>query len=129
MGVPCRYDGTAKPSPRIVAEIGKAIFIPVCPELLAGLPVPREPVELKGGRAITFSGRDLTARFVEGARKAADIARRLGVDAAVVKQGSPSCGCGKIYDGSFRNVLTEGDGIMVRLLKKEGLTVVPEELF
>ncbi len=102
-------------------------LIPVCPEQLGGLPTPREPAEIREGRVITKSGKDVTENFKRGAEEVLKIAKMFGIKEAVLKQGSPSCGCGRIYDGTFSGKIVEGDGVTVALLKRHGIKVITEE--
>ncbi|MCD6478695.1 MAG: DUF523 domain-containing protein, partial [Candidatus Diapherotrites archaeon] len=82
---------------------------------------------IKGDRVITRSGKDVTKYFERGAKKVLKIAKLLGIKEAILKQKSPSCGSGKIYDGTFSGRIIKGDGITARLLKKNGIRVISEE--
>jgi len=127
LGVNCRYDGRNALNKKVVELLEKETLIPVCPEQLGGLSTPREPAEIVGKRVITSSGRDVTENFMRGARETLKIAKLFGVKEAVLKQGSPSCGCGRIYDGTFSGRTVKGDGVTTALLKRHGIKVVTEE--
>lgn len=127
LGVNCRYCGDGKPCAEVLALRKKYSLVPVCPEQLGGLPTPRPPVELQNGHAIDRAGNDRTEAFQRGAQETLKIARIFGCRSAVLKSKSPSCGCGKIYDGTFSGKLTEGCGITAGLLQKEGLHLLDEE--
>ncbi len=127
LGVNCRYDGRNALNKKVVELLEKETLIPVCPEQLGGLSTPREPAEIVGKRVITRSGRDVTENFMRGARETLKIAKLFGVKEAVLKQGSPSCGCGRIYDGTFSGRTVKGDGVTTALLKRHGIKVVTEE--
>ena len=131
-GCPCRYDGASKPDPAIKALVESGGAIAVCPEQLGGLPTPRVPAELTGSgedvldnkaRAVTYDGRDVTAQFVLGAERALAIAKENGIKRAILKGKSPSCGMGRIYDGSFTGTLAPGSGVTAALLLRNGITV------
>ena len=126
LGAACRYDGAARSHPEIDALRNKHTLIPVCPEQLGGLPTPREPSEIKSGRAVNASGRDVTENYERGAYEALRLAQRLGCRAAILKERSPSCGCGQVYDGTFSHTLVPGDGFTAALLKKSGIAVYGE---
>ncbi len=129
LGEPCRYDG-ASCLDRQIIELHRAghNLIPVCPEILGGLDVPRSPTEIQpDGRVVTRDGEDITAAYQAGAERALEIAREHGCTVAVLKARSPSCGCGEIYDGSFTRTLTPGWGIAARLLAGAGIEVMDEE--
>ncbi|MBE3085062.1 MAG: DUF523 domain-containing protein, partial [Bacteroidetes bacterium] len=103
------------------------ILIPVCPEQLGGLSTPREPSEQNGGKVITISGVDVTRSFITGAEQVLILAQIYGIKEAILKQESPSCGCGRIYDGTFSNRLIQGDGVTTILLKKNKIKVITEQ--
>ena len=126
LGAQCRYDGQSKPLLQLVALSEQFNLVPICPEQLGGLPTPRTPAERTEGRVITKDGRDVTAEYRRGAECALETARREGVLAAVLKERSPSCGSGEIYDGTFTGTLTAGDGVTAELLKANGITVYGE---
>lgn len=126
LGVPCRYDGKSRPDAAVTALSVAHELVPVCPEQLGGLPTPRTPAERRGARVVTRDGRDVTQAYLDGAQRALDLARTLGCEAAVLKERSPSCGCGRIYDGTFSGALTDGDGVTAGLFARAGLRVVGE---
>lgn len=119
LGFKTRYDGLSKPSVACKNALKGAIWIPVCPEQLGGLPTPRDPANLVGGQGlevlagkaevITGTGEDVTARFLSGARQVLKIALEQKVAGAFLKSGSPSCGTGKVL------------GVTAALLKSNGI--------
>lgn len=127
LGIKCRYDGGHKRNKKVIGLFKKEILIPVCPEQLGGLPTPREPAEQKGKRVYTKSGKDVTVNFKKGAREVLKIAKLFKIKEAILKQKSPSCGCGKIYDGAFSGKIIKGDGVATSLLKKNGIKIITEE--
>lgn len=129
LGIPCRYNGTLAESDAVWALAGRHELVPVCPEQLGGLPTPRQPIELRGDRALEKTGRDVTRECVRGAELAVQLARRLGCTHAILKQNSPTCGCGRIYDGTFGGVRIDGDGLAARALKENGVAVFSDDCF
>lgn len=127
LGIRCRYDGSSKPDPKVMALSKKEVLIPVCPEQLGGLPTPRKPAEQRGGKVITEIEDDVTAQYRKGAEDVLAIAYILGIKEAILKQRSPACGVGKIYDGTFSERVVKGDGITTALLKKNKISVISEE--
>lgn len=128
LGLSCRYDGGTKPmdGEKLKALMEKHQLVPVCPEQLGGLPSPREPSERRGYRVVMRTGEDVTAQFMRGAEQALALARLYGCTGAILKERSPSCGSGSVYDGTFSGVLTEGDGITAEVLKAQGIAVYGE---
>lgn len=127
LGVACRYDQGEKTDPRLLGLMDDNILIPVCPEVLGGLPTPRLPCEIKDGRVVNELGQDFTREFKKGAEETLKLARLYQVDLAILKAKSPSCGCGKIYDGSFSKRLIKGNGITSQILLRENFKVISEE--
>ena len=126
LGCPCRYDGTAKADPRVLALMERHTLIPVCPEQLGGLPTPRLPSERREGGVFDRGGKDVSAQYRQGAEEVLRLARLYGCTHAVLKERSPSCGSGQIYDGSFSHVLVPGSGVAAELLAQNGITVLGE---
>ena len=128
LGDACRYDGKSKPLPAetLQALRDRYALIPVCPEVLGGLPTPRTPSERQGARVVMKTGKDVTAEYRRGAEAALRAAKENHVCAAVLKERSPSCGRGEIYDGTFTGTLTEGNGVTAQLLLENGFTVYGE---
>ncbi len=128
LGIGCRYDGKKKPLPEETLNLLKDRFnlIPVCPEQLGGLPTPRIPSERCGDKFIMADGTDVTENYRRGAKDALYIAKLFNCNMALLKEKSPSCGCGLIYDGSFSKTLAEGDGMTAQVLKENGVKVFGE---
>ncbi len=126
LGIPCRYDGKSVPCPAALALQERHTLVPICPEQLGGLPTPRVPAERQGARVINRENRDVTDAFYGGAAQALRIAELSHAQLAVLKQNSPSCGCGSIYDGSFCGSLTAGMGVTAELLTDAGIPVMAD---
>ena len=126
LGLSCRYDGKSAPNEEIIKLAERHELIPVCPEQLGGLPTPREPAEIKDGRVMTRDGAEVTEQFERGAEQTVQLAKLLGCTAAVLTERSPSCGCGKIYDGSFCGKTVVGNGITAKKLIQSGICVFGE---
>ena len=138
LGLACRYDGQSKGYSAVEALLKEADIhlIPFCPEQGGGLATPRDPAERQGGAVRTKSGRDVTEQYRRGAAMAlnlaktfgctVNLAKTFGCTVAVLKEKSPSCGSGRIYDGTFTRTLTAGDGVTAELLKKHGIIVIGE---
>lgn len=123
LGENCRYSGGNNYCPAAAALGERYELIPVCPEVLGGLPTPRAPSERAGERVTARDGTDVTAAFRLGAERTAEIARSGGVRRALLQERSPSCGCGTVYDGTFSGTLTAGRGVTAALLEKNGVEV------
>ena len=126
MGVNCRYDGGGKMIPELQQLMELAHVVPVCPEILGGLTTPRTPSERVGGRVLMKDGTDVTAAFRRGAGEALRLAGLYGAKVAVLKERSPSCGSGVIYDGSFSGQFKPGHGVTGELFRDHGIAVYGE---
>ncbi|WP_426415919.1 DUF523 domain-containing protein [Aestuariirhabdus sp. LZHN29] len=130
-----RGDGFA-PAERLSRWHSEGRLMLLCPEVVAGLGVPRPAAEIVGGqgravlereaRVVTQAGADLTDVFIRGADAALALCRREGIRMAVMKARSPSCGNRQSYDGSFRGVRVSGEGVAAALLQREGIRVFNE---
>jgi len=127
LGVNCRYDGQSKQNKKVINLAKREPLIPICPEQLGGLPTPREPAEQKREKVITKQGLDVTDNFKQGAEQVLRLAKLFGIKEAILKQRSPSCGVGQIYDGTFSGKIISGDGVTTTLLKENGVRVSSEE--
>ncbi len=126
LGCACRYDGKSKPHPLAQELARQGLAVPVCPEQLGGLPTPRAPSERQGEQVVSSLGADVTAQYRRGAEEALRLAELYGCTTAVLKERSPSCGSGAIYDGTFTGTVTEGWGTAAALLRRHGVRVLGE---
>lgn len=127
LGQKCRYDGKSKPVKDILKLEEFYDLIPICPESLGGLKIPRAPAEIKGDRVLNKNNKDVTENYNTGAYWASAVARMKNVKLAVLKERSPSCGVHFIHDGSFTDKVIPGQGITARKLLKQGVKVINEE--
>lgn len=129
LGQPVRYDGQSK---GIVSDWLTALGVEgrtlaFCPEVASGLPTPRPPAERQGERVLTASGLDVTTEFDRGAELALALCQAQGIRFALLKEGSPSCGSGRIYNGRFEGVSVTGEGKTTALLRRHGINVFSED--
>ena len=129
MGIDCKYNGGNNGNKELIQFLQDKEYITVCPEVMGGLPIPRACCEIVNGRVINSHKEDWTKEFTKGADFAIEKIKAYQVDQVIVQPRSPSCGCGKIYDGTFQGTLKEGNGIFVEKLQKEGINVISVEDF
>lgn len=128
IGINCKYSGDNNENGKVKEYLRGKEFTLVCPEQLGGLSTPRSPAEIVDGRVITKEdNKDVTENFVRGAEETLKIARLYVCSEAILKEGSPSCGCNLIYDGSFSGKKISGKGITAKLLEEEGIKVKSEK--
>lgn len=126
-GIKCRYDAKSKPCQKVINLVQQGQAIPICPEQLGGLATPRDPAEQKEDKIFTKNGKDVTTAFKKGAEEALKIALLANCDEAILKSKSPSCGSGKIYDGTFSGEIINGDGLFAKILKENNIKVLTED--
>lgn len=124
LGINCKYDGGNNYQEEIDEFLKNYDVIPICPEIYGGLPTPRHPSEIKDDKVVSDLGEDVTANFKKGAEETLKLAKKYHVKKALLKAKSPSCGNGKIYDGTFTRQLIDGDGITTKLLKENGIEII-----
>lgn len=127
LGENCKYNGKNNFSSKLEEILKNHDLVAICPEVLGGLPTPRDPAEIVGEIVRTKDGRSVDDEFKKGAKKALKLIKRSKVELVVLQSRSPSCGIGKIYDGSFTGKLINGDGIFAKLLKEEGIKAIDVE--
>ncbi len=126
LGINCRYDGSGTADDKVMQLLEKHHCIPICPEQMGGLSTPRLPAELQGNQVKTVCGEDVTQAFINGAEEVAKLATLFKCTYAILKERSPSCGYGQVYDGSFSGQLIEGSGLTAKRLEAMGLTILGE---
>ena len=126
-GVNCKYNGGNNENKKVIELIKNGNAILVCPEQLGGLMTPRTPAERLKDKVITKDNHDVTEAYNRGANEVLSLVKRFNIKKAILKSKSPSCGKGKIYDGTFSHTLTERDGVTTELLMKNGVEVITEE--
>ncbi len=133
-GVNCRFDGDNNYVENVEELVNCGVALPVCPEVLGDLPIPRERCELQqhengDWRVMSETAQDRTVEFLNGAKKTLAVARNIEAEAAVLKENSPSCGVRYIYDGTFSGNKIKGSGVTCRMLQEAGIKVFSEKDF
>lgn len=127
LGTNCKYNGGNNRNERVLRYVAGHEVIPVCPEMLGGLPCPRKPVEWVGDRVLTRDGDDCTEAFRLGVQRAVDVIADKCVDLAILQSRSPTCGVKQIYDGSFSGKRIDGQGALAKALKERGIPLMDAE--
>ena len=137
VGVNCKYNGGNNDNEKVKEFLKDKEYIIICPEQLGGLTTPRKPSEIhcldgrdvlyKNGKVISCENVDVTENFVNGANESLKIAQMFNCDKALLKEGSPSCGCNLIYDGTFSGKKIPGKGVTAALFIENNIEVFSEK--
>ena len=127
LGENCKYNGGSNYSKKVCDFVKGCEVIPVCPEVLGGLPTPRIPSEIAGGVVRNREGMSVDQEFRAGAEKALEIALRNQAELAILQSRSPSCGVKEIYDGTFSGKKIPGQGVFAGMLLRAGIRVLDAE--
>ena len=127
LGENCKYNGGNNLNPELLQMLSGHTVIPICPEVMGGLPTPRTPAEIVNGEVINREGVSVDAKFREGASRALEKARQEKPDLIILQSRSPSCGVREIYDGTFSGRLVSGHGIFAGLAQENGFPVMDVE--
>lgn len=125
-GEQCRYDGGSFDYPALRRLAEEGVALPYCPEHCGGLPIPRKPCEIVGDKVLAADGTDCTIEYTRGAEGALALCKEHVITAAILKDGSPSCGSTRIYDGTHTGVKIPGMGLAARLLSENGVELFSE---
>lgn len=127
LGENCKYNGRNNESKKLKDYVKGHTVVPVCPEVMGGLPTPRDPAEIIGGVVRKKSGRSVDEEFRAGARAALKKIKDAGAELAILQSRSPSCGVKEIYDGTFTGHLVKGKGVFAAMLEEEGIRAMDVE--
>ena len=124
LGENCKYNGGNNYHEKLAEFLKGHEVIGVCPEVLGGLPTPRNTSEIVDGVVRHKDGTSVDREFRKGAEIALKMVEGMGAELVILQSRSPSCGVDTIYDGTFSKTLISGDGIFVQLLKEHGIRVM-----
>lgn len=124
LGVNCKYSGGNNYTEEVDEFLKNYEVIPICPEIMGGLPTPRLPAERVGDKVLTNEGKDVTEQYIKGAKECLFLAQKYGAKKALLKRRSPSCGFGEIYDGTFSHQISTGNGVTAELFAKNGIEII-----
>lgn len=129
LGRNCKYNGGNNFDPKVAEFMEGKEVIPVCPEELAGLGIPRPPIEIVHGEVRRKDGTSVDAAVREAIEKILAQVKDEPIQCAILKSRSPTCGVRQVYDGTFSGALVDGSGLLAQALKDAGYTVLDAEEF
>jgi len=135
LGQAVRYDATdlKQHNALLALWFKQGRLLPFCPEVSAGMSVPRAPAEIVGGtgedvllgsaKVINKSHQNVTDYFIKGAQQALKLCIDQNIKIAILTERSPSCGGQFIYNGEFNKTRIEGEGVTTSLLRLNHIKV------
>ena len=127
LGRNCKYNGGNNYDEEIVEFLKDKEVIPVCPEVLAGLGVPRTPIEIVDGVLLDRYGNSVDDALRHAVAQILAQIRDEEIECAILKSRSPTCGVRQVYDGTFSGRLIQGQGVLARALAEAGFQVFDSE--
>lgn len=127
LGRNCKYNGGNNFRQKVADFVQDHEVVQYCPEVLAGLGVPRTPMEIVNGVLTDRNGKNIDSAVRNAVAQAMEEIRTLGIDCAVLQSRSPTCGVKQVYDGSFSGKLIDGQGVFARALMDAGIKVIDAE--
>ena len=127
LGENCKYSGGNNFDPKVAAFAEGREVIPVCPEVLAGLGIPRTPIEIRDGAVVSRDGVNVDAAIRRAVAQILEQLKDADIEFAILKARSPTCGVHQIYDGTFTGTLVDGAGVLAQALKDAGYIVLDNE--
>jgi len=122
LGENVRYDGGHKLDRFLTDTLGQYVeYVPVCPEVECGLPIPREAMHLEGDpdfpRLVTTrTKQDLTERMIQWTRKRVAGLEKEGLCGFIFKSDSPSSGMERVRIFNEKGMpVKKGVGIFARI--------------
>lgn len=127
LGENCKFNGGNNDNQAVKNFLTNNQAVPICPELLAGLPTPRPPAEIVNGRVTEVTGQDVHERYQLGVREAMELIKDQSIDLAILQSCSPTCGVNQVYDGQFVGRKISGSGLFAQTLRENGYRVIDAE--
>lgn len=126
-GCNCKYNGGNNLNSKVVEFLKDKEIIEICPEMLAGMSIPRTSAEIVDGYVTECNGRNVHREYEKGVELALEKIKDENIDLAILQSRSPTCGVKKIYDGNFNGKLIKGNGLFAKALIERGYKVIDSE--
>ena len=127
LGENCKYSGGNNYDPNVAELIRGREVIPVCPEVLAGLGIPRTPMEIQNGILVDKNGNVPDKKVRHAVALILQQLRHEDIEFVILKSRSPTCGVHQVYDGTFTGTLVDGSGVLAQALRAAGYTVMDND--
>ena len=127
LGQCCKYNGGHNYDPKVEKFLKDKIPVAICPEAMAGLGIPRTPIEIVNGVLLDRHGNNVHSQVRKAVERVLELARKEQIALAVLKSRSPTCGVRQVYDGTFSGTLIDGAGVLAQALMDAGMQVLDAE--
>ena len=127
LGENCKYNGGNNYCQKVVDLVQDREVIRLCPEVMAGMPIPRVPMEMRDGIVVDRQGNVTDGAIRSTVAKILEQLKAEDIEYAVLKARSPTCGVHRIYDGTFTGTQVDGAGVLAQALMDAGYRVMDEE--
>ena len=127
LGENCKYNGGNNYCATVAEYVKDKEVITVCPEVMAGMGIPRTPIEIVDGVLMDRNGNNVDAALRSAVAQAMELVRNEKIECAILQSRSPTCGVNKVYDGSFSEKLIPGSGVFAQVLRDAGYPVIDAE--
>lgn len=127
LGENCKYNGGNNYCVAVAEYVKDKEVITVCPEVIAGMGIPRTPIEIVDGVLMDRNGNNVDAVLRSAVGHAMELIRKEEIECAILQSRSPTCGVNEVYDGSFSGKLIPGSGVFAQALHDAGYRVIDAE--
>ena len=127
LGENCKYNGGNNYNPRIVEFLKDKEVISICPEIMAGMGCPRNPIEIVDGVLTDCHGKNVDSLIRKSVMEIMERIRDEEIQCAILQSRSPTCGVKQVYDGTFSGKLIPGSGVFAKSLIDAGYLVIDGE--
>ena len=127
LGENCKYNGGNNYNPRIVEFLKDKEVISICPEIMAGMGCPRNPIEIVDGVLTDCHGKNVDSLIRKSVMEIMERIRDEEIQCAILQSRSPTCGVNQVYDGTFSGKLIPGSGVFAKSLMDAGYRVIDGE--
>ena len=127
LGENCKYNGGNNYNPRVVEFLKGKEVISICPEIMAGMGCPRNPIEIVDGVLTDCHGKNVDSLIRKSVMEIMERIRDEEIQCAVLQSRSPTCGVNQVYDGTFSGKLIPGSGVFAKSLMDDAYRVIDGE--
>lgn len=124
-----KYNGRNNLNPKVMEFLKNKEIIEICPEILAGMSIPRATVEIVNGCVTEVNGKSVHNEYTRAVELALEMINNQNIDLAILQSRSPTCGVNKIYNGCFNGTLVQGNGLFAKALIDRGIKVLDSDDF